>query len=72
MYVCLTMRADHTFQGTVAGFQKTCIETHTGFKGFLRMCVWLCLQTMHYKDSCPVLKKVYHKTPNKARKLHYS
>ena len=57
MYVCLTMRADHTFQGTVAGFQKTCIETHTGFKGFLRMCVWLCLQTMHYKALWQGFKK---------------
>ena len=33
------MRADHTFQGTVAGFRKLCTETHTGFEDFLRMCV---------------------------------
>ena len=25
------------------------IETHTRFEAFSRMCVLLCLQTMHYK-----------------------
>ena len=33
----------------VAGFQKTCTETHTGFEDFLRMCVWPCVQTIRFK-----------------------
>ena len=41
--------ADHTFQGTVAGFRKLCTETHTGFEAFSRMCVWPCVQTTRFK-----------------------